>query len=149
MGARILLLAFFILLSGCTSITYRYVPPKDDSDKQCVMRCEELKAVCERKNEALYLDCLEIREVEEREYQHCQNTKGSCIKPDNMCKNDGSYQYGLCMKEYEEDMRRYNICNQKKCKYPRYCYKSDQMHCLSDYHRCFEICGGQVIRIEQ
>lgn len=138
-----------LLLTGCTSVRYQYVAPQDAVGRGCVMECERLKAECEKKNDKIYQHCRHQREKEQRLYNLCRDTKKTCIEPKNLCHDDGSYQYGLCEEQYRKEYQVYQICQKKKCDYPRSCYRSDEAGCLPEYQRCFEVCGGMIYRIEE
>lgn len=113
-----------MLISGCTSIQYQYIPPTTDAGRQCVTTCDTNRQICIAGKE----------QVAETRNEACEN------------RNSNSRI--VCLATARTDAERQACTNKRESYCSNY---SDSDSCDTSYRFCYTQCGGQVkqITVEQ
>ncbi len=117
----ILLVLTGLLLAGCDAALqqqYRYIPPKNAMDLQCVNRCQGAQnycsSICELKNPRCYQKATAKGMAAYAKYQKQQLADNRPIQKMQRSFIDTSHCRAAC-------------------------------HCITAYNTCYSACGGQVI----
>ena len=147
-GKKYVMLGFIImLLTGCTSTQYRYIPPPTEAGLNCVTQCQQHQNVCMNNEQinasAAYRQCQELSAME---YDRClQDARMDFYRCDKIAERD----YKHCLKHDKAvDQCRKKKCHKTHC-YQNRCYKTaDYSMCKSNFRECYQQCGGIVEVIE-
>nr|WP_319493447.1 hypothetical protein [uncultured Desulfobacter sp.] len=147
-GKKYVMLGFIIvLLTGCTSTRYRYIPPATEAGLNCVTQCQQHQNVCMNNEQinasAAYRQCQEISAMD---YDRClQDARMDFYRCDKIAERD----YKHCLKHDKAvDQCRKKKCHKLRC-YKNRCYKTDNYsRCKSNFRECYQQCGGFVEIIE-
>ena len=130
-----LILVLSSLLIACgpvyeTKITY--VTPTDAQGKSCASKCEKDRVSCQQKCDNKYDACMrETRLINQNRYLE---EKNQYLEKKNLCK--GKEKDKDCQHLREPYMSSY--VNDSDCR--------KNCNCQPNFERCFEICGGKVIK---
>lgn len=117
-ASALLLIALWSCAGPRYQTTYTYTPPESAEGRACVFQCENTKMQCDQLDQMRAANCQERASLE---YQKCEENSRA--------------EYERCRASGER------VCLQSYCGRPR-CGSSGQ--CQSQFHRCYETCGGQV-----
>ena len=141
------LCVIILLLTGCTSTQYRYIPPPTEAGLNCVAQCQQYQNVCTNNEQinamAAYQQCETISAVE---YDRCLRDADMDF---HKCNKKAKHDYKRCLKHDKDPGK----CRKKKCSKP-HCYKNrcykttNYSMCKSNFRECYEQCGGIVHIIE-
>lgn len=113
-----------LFLTGCDVTShnkYRYTPPKNSMDLQCVARCTSAQnycsSICELKNPRCYQRAAAKAKSAFAAYRKEQLAAGHAIQKSEKSFLDNTYCRDAC-------------------------------HCITAYNTCYSACGGQVVQIE-
>jgi|GEM_PF-3399490 len=145
----VVLWVIIILLTGCTSTRYRYIPPPTEAGLNCVTQCQQYKNVCMNNEQinamAAYRQCEAISAVE---YDRCLRDADMDF---HKCRKKAKHDYKRCLKHDKDPDK----CQKKECKktncYKNSCYETTHYSmCKSNFRECYQQCGGivEIIEIE-
>lgn len=136
-----------VLLTGCTSTRYRYIPPSTEAGLNCVTQCQQHQNVCMNNEQinssAAYRQCQEISAME---YDRClADARMDLYRCDKKAERDYTY----CLKHTKDPGKcRKTKCSKPHC-YKTRCYKTTNYGmCKSNFRECYKQCGGIVEIIE-
>jgi hypothetical protein len=130
-----LVLVLSSLLMACGPVyetKTTYVVPTDSQGKNCASKCEQNRASCQQNCDGRYDICM--RETQLLKQNRYLVEKNQFLEKKNLCKG----------KEKDKDCQ-----NLREPYMSSYVSDSDcrkDCGCQTNFERCFEICGGQVLK---
>jgi len=114
---RLLTAMMLVLLIGCETVHYNFIPPVTTEGKQCVVQCASIREMCTA-----------------NENQLAAYKQQSCDERED-------HKYYVCMKSTTHNKDLQAKCDKKR----NYCSQyPDTARCNQEYNQCFSNCGGTV-----
>lgn len=139
---KLLCLAFLaMLLSGCgpyykTFTTY--LPPQNDQGRHCALNCENQRLICQNDCDDTYQSC--VREAQLEAKADYLDAKEDYLDRKEHCVRRAHREDG------KEDRRCRHLSEPSLFSYVHDSHCRSECGCQETFDRCFEICGGRVVR---
>ena len=108
-----------LLLGGCATIRYEYLPPATNQGRMCVTQCSGVREMCQG------------NEMQRAEYDRA------------ICEQRSESSYRSCLHQAD------NKSEAKKCYRSSCYTSENTWRCDENYRQCFVGCGGIIHTIEE